>query len=139
MELPDLHSIHSLCRASRRVYDIYQYPQLQLRIIRSLILRTGDIRDEANIYSLLQTLKCSPRRSTLIAPTIYGMRYGGHGLAAGGRLITHIERQNALRGSLLNGDTGVSATNLLAHEGLITHDDMNLLLARCASAGYYLR
>lgn len=58
MELPDLHSIHSLRRASRRVYDIYQDPQLQLRIIRSLILRTGDFRGEANIYSLLQILKC---------------------------------------------------------------------------------
>ncbi|EED14470.1 hypothetical protein TSTA_106800 [Talaromyces stipitatus ATCC 10500] len=57
MELPDLHSIHSLSRASRRVYEIYQDPQLQLQIIRSLILQAGDFSAEANLYSLLQTLK----------------------------------------------------------------------------------
>lgn len=57
MELPNLHSIHSLSRASRRIYEIYQDPQLQLRIIRSLILQISDFHAEAKLYTLLQTLK----------------------------------------------------------------------------------
>jgi hypothetical protein len=82
MELPDLHSIHSLCRASRRVYEIYQDPQLQLRIIRSLILRTGDFRGEANIYSLLQTLKCIIKEKMVKRDVALSILQGGWKLFA---------------------------------------------------------
>jgi hypothetical protein len=57
MNVLDLQSIHSASQTCKCIYDVYQRPHSQVKIIKSTILRISGQQSAYQVYCLLQTLQ----------------------------------------------------------------------------------